>query len=269
MVKVFKAAKWARDSYIVSSKAFFGAGGTWPTQKGLSRKHLMEACHQALTRLQLDYLDLYFCHRPDPDIPVGEIVETMTNLVRQGKVFYWGTSMWPAEKIVEAYEFANTHHLVAPVMEQPQYNIFYRNLVEKEYAHVIAKYGMGLTTWSPLAAGLLTGKYNKGVPEGSRLALESYQWLKGRILDTSAQQKLDAVTAIKEVADSVGLPLPRFGIAWCLKNPAVSTVILGASKTVQLKENLLALDDVEKITADVTRAIDEIFSGVKLTSGMG
>jgi voltage-dependent potassium channel beta subunit len=265
MGRVFKKVKWSRDSFIVSSKAFFGVDEKtpWPTTIGLSRKHLVEACHQALGRLQLEYLDLYFCHRPDPKVPVSEIVETMTNLVRQGKVLYWGTSMWPADKITEAYEFAKANHLVAPTMEQPQYNMFEREKVEKEFAPLYKKYGLGMTIWSPLAWGLLTGKYSKGIPAGSRLSLKNYAWLKERAMDAAGQKKLQLVGQIKTFADDVGLSLPRFALAWCLKNPNVSTVILGASKVSQLKENLLAIGDVEKMTNGVMSRVDRVLSGVQ------
>lgn len=244
-----------RDAYCVSSKVYFGAvTDPKPTQRGLSRKHVFDACHQALDRLRVDYLDLYFCHRPDEDTPILETVWAMDTLVRQGKVLYWGTSEWPAELIEEAHRVARENHLVPPSMEQPEYNLLRRDRVEIEYASLYAKHGMGTTIWSPLASGLLTGKYNDGIPQDTRLGLPANAWLREEL--TTA--KLDIVRALSPVAADLGIPLSRLALAWCLKNPHVSTVILGASRKEQLAENLLALDAVPLLTAEVISRIEAI-----------
>lgn len=245
-----------RDAYCVSSKVYFGAvTDPKPTQRGLSRKHVFDACHQALERLRVDYLDLYFCHRPDPDTPVVETVWAMDTLVRQGKVLYWGTSEWPVELIEEAHRVAREHHLVAPSMEQPQYNLLHRDRVEREYAPLYRAHGMGTTIWSPLASGLLTGKYNDGVPDDSRLGHADYAWLRDALLENDGAA-LKIVRALAPIAADLGLPLARLALAWCLKNPHVSTVILGASKLHQLEENLKALDAVPLLTDDVMTRIE-------------
>lgn len=245
-----------RDAYCVSSKVYFGAvTDPKPTQRGLSRKHVFDACHQALERLRVDYLDLYFCHRPDPDTSVLETVWAMDTLVRQGKVLYWGTSEWPAELIAEAHRVARENHLVAPSMEQPQYNLLHRERMEQEYASLYDEYGMGTTIWSPLASGLLTGKYNDGVPNDSRLGQPGNAWLRDALLEDNGA-KLKIVRALAPIAAELGLPLARFALAWCLKNPHVSTVILGASKKAQLEENLKALDAVKLLDDGVMRKID-------------
>jgi Predicted oxidoreductases (related to aryl-alcohol dehydrogenases) len=245
-----------RDAYCVSSKVYFGAvTDPKPTQRGLSRKHVFDACHQALERLRVDYLDLYFCHRPDPDTPVVETVWAMDTLVRQGKVLYWGTSEWPVELIEEAHRVAREHHLVAPSMEQPQYNLLHRDRVEREYAPLYRAHGMGTTIWSPLASGLLTGKYNDGVPDDSRLGHADYAWLRDALLENDGAA-LKAVRALAPIAADLGLPLARLALAWCLKNPHVSTVILGASKLHQLEENLKALDAAPLLTDDVMTRIE-------------
>jgi len=226
---------WRRDSYIVSSKAFFGSvADPAPTQRGLSRKHLIEACHQALERLQLDYLDLYYCHRPDPETPIGEVVDTMDLLIRQGKVLYWGTSEWPASTLREAIDHAERHHRFGPVVEQPQYNLLHRERVEREYAPLCERPGLGLTTWSPLASGILTGKYQNGIPAGTRMQLPGMEWLHERL----TSEVRDSVRRLQPLADSLGLPLQQFAIAWCLKNPHITSVILGASSLDQLRQNL-------------------------------
>jgi voltage-dependent potassium channel beta subunit len=245
-----------RDAYCVSSKVYFGAvTDPKPTQRGLSRKHVFEACHQALERLRVDYLDLYFCHRPDPDTPVMETVLAMDTLVRQGKVLYWGTSEWPAELIAEAHRVASDHHLIAPSMEQPEYSLLHRDRVEQEYASLYEKHGMGTTIWSPLASGLLTGKYNDGIPDDSRLAQAGNAWLRDALL-ADGGAKLNIVRALAPIAADLDLPMARFALAWCLKNPHVSTVILGASKTAQLEENLKALDAVKLLDDGVMRRIE-------------
>ncbi|KJV29681.1 potassium channel beta subunit family protein [Luteibacter yeojuensis] len=245
-----------RDAYCVSSKVYFGAvTDPKPTQRGLSRKHVFDAAHQALERLRVDYLDLYFCHRPDPDTPVAETVMAMDLLVRQGKVLYWGTSEWPAELIEEAHRVARENHFIAPSMEQPQYNLLHRDRVEKDYAPLYRAHGMGTTIWSPLASGLLTGKYNDGVPDDSRLGHPDYAWLRDALLENDGAA-LKTVRKLAPIADGLGIPLARMALAWCLKNPHVSTVILGASKPRQLEENLKALDAVPLLTDDVMATID-------------
>ena len=246
-----------RDSYCVSSKVFFSSSpNPKPTQLGLSKKHVTEACHQAMKRLQVDYLDLYFCHRADPDTPIGETVRAMHNLITQGKVLYWGTSEWTAEEITEAYEFAEKNHLTPPTMEQPQYNLLDRKRFEVEYDPIFRRYQMGTTIWSPLASGALTGKYLDGIPEGSRATLKGYEWLKKHMIDSErGQARMDKVRNLKPIADELGVSLSKMSIAWCLLNPNVSTVILGASKVDQLKENIEALEVVPLLTEDVQRKL--------------
>src|SRR5690606_30307013 len=231
-----------RDGFTVSSKVFFGAvDEPRPTQKGLSRKHVRDACDAALQRLRVDYLDLYYCHRPDPDTPVAETVAAMDALVRQGKVLYWGTSEWPAERIREAHDVARAGNMQAPTMEQPQYNLLHRERVESEYAPLYADFGMGTTTWSPLASGLLTGKYNDGVPDDSRMASEDYAWLQRDVLGDAASRRLPRARAFTALAAELGVGAAPLAIAWCLRNPHVSSVILGASRVAQLLQNLEAL----------------------------
>ncbi len=255
MGKALKDIDRPRDSYCVSSKVYFGARDEpAPTQRGLSRKHVREACDQALKRLKVDYLDLYFCHRPDEDTPVEETVFAMDTLIRQGKVLYWGTSEWPAERIREAHEIARAHHLHAPSMEQPQYNLLHRERVEKEYAPLYDEFGMGTTIWSPLASGLLTGKYRDGIPDDSRLNLPGYEWLREMVMDDPA--RLEKANRVAAVAEEAGIAPATFAIAWCLKNPHVSTVMLGASKPDQLKQNLEAMDVVERIDEALMKRVD-------------
>ncbi|MCF7222561.1 aldo/keto reductase [Marilutibacter chinensis] len=232
-----------RDGYCVSSKAFFGSvADPRPTQRGLSRKHLTDACHAALRRLRVDCLDLFYCHRPDPDTPVLETVQAMDALVRQGKVMYWGTSEWPAAQIREAHKLARAHHLHAPTMEQPQYNLLHRERVELEYAPLYAEYGMGTTVWSPLASGLLTGKYNRDIPGDARLGGSGMGWLREHLLGSGGEDRLQRVRRFTRVAAELDQAPAPLAIAWCLRNPHVSSVILGASHTEQLQQNLLALD---------------------------
>ncbi len=258
MGKAIKQLSWPRDSYIVSSKVYFGSTKEkLPTQVGLNRKHLIEACDAALKRLQLDYLDLYFCHRPDPTTPIEEVVETMTALIRQGKIFYWGTSEWSVQEIMEAYGIARERNLIPPTMEQPQYSMLWRERVESEYKRLYETIGLGITTWSTLASGLLTGKYNNGIPEGSRLSLTGYDWLRKSILDEGGEN-LKKTRKLTELAAELGIPLPNMAIAWALKNPDVSTVIMGASKVEQIESNLKSLDYTDVLTADVLQSIEEI-----------
>ena len=251
--------RWPRDSFLVSSKAFFGRSyQPAPTQQGLSRKHLRDACDQALQRLQVDYLDLYFCHRPDPSTPVEETARTMDDLIRQGKVLYWGTSEWSAEDIAEVFRIADKHHLQPPTMEQPQYNLLHRHRVEKEYRPLFRKYGLGTTTWSPLYSGLLTGKYAQGIPEGARASLPGYEWLKKRFTGEKGREQVQAVQALGEIAADIGTTVSRMAIAWCLQNRDVSTVILGASGQEQLQDNLQALEALPLLTPEVTARIEAL-----------
>ena len=260
MGKALRSLNQPRDSYCISSKVFFGANKKpSPTQVGLSRKHVTEACHQAMKRLQVDYLDLYFCHRADPETPIGETVWAMHNLITQGKILYWGTSEWTAEEITEAYEFAEKNHLSPPTMEQPQYNLLDRKRFEVEYKPVFEKYGMGTTTWSPLASGALTGKYLEGIPEGSRASLEGYEWLKNSMVESErGQERMTKVSALAPIAEEMGVKLSNLAIAWCLLNENVSTVILGASKVEQLEENLKSLEVLPLINQEVINKLSSI-----------
>jgi len=257
MGRVLKKKNWDRTSYTVSSKAFWGWRGkeNKPNQTGLSRKHLIEACHEALQRLQVDYLDLYFCHRPDKGTPIEETVWTMHNLIQQGKILYWGTSEWSGVEIMEAHRVAQQYGLIGPSMEQPQYNLLERNKIENEFLMIFKTVGMGTTIWSPLASGLLSGKYNDGIPEGSRFGLTGFDWLKDRWMK---EEMLNKVIRLTELANQLGISMPQLGIAWCIKNPNVTTAILGATNKAQLAENLKAAEAVEKLTADVMQQIDEI-----------
>ncbi len=247
---------WSRDSYIVSSKVFWG--GSKPTQRGLSAKHVTEACHAALKRLRVEHLDLYFCHRPDIDTPIEETVRAMDNLVRQGKVIYWGTSEWSGQQITEAHAVARANNLTPPTMEQPQYNLFERDKVERDYAPVYDTFGLGTTIWSPLASGLLTGKYNNGMPNDSRANLPGYEWLRDVMMGEQGRARIEKIKELAKIADGVGMPIHHMALLWCLANPRVSTVILGASKIEQLHDNLSALKSREKMTADVMAAIEEV-----------
>jgi len=258
MGRTLRDAGWRRSSYLVSSKVFFGAEGDRPNETGLSRKHVVDACHAALRRLRVDYLDLYFCHRPDPAVPVAETARAMHDLIVQGKVLYWGTSEWSAAQITAAHAACARLGLHPPVMEQPQYNLFHRARVEREYAPLYRRFGMGTTIWSPLASGLLTGKYNRGVPKESRLGFTGLEWLRKAILSGNIDRRLAAVRKLAAVAADLDTTLPRLGLAWCLKNPRVSTVILGASKVAQLTENLGALEVVDRLTPAVLARIDRI-----------
>lgn len=261
MGRVLKAKKWDRTSYIISSKAYFGwrGAGNKPNQTGLSRKHLMEACHEALQRMQLDYLDLYYCHRPDRNVPIEEVVWTMTNLIQQGKVLYWGTSEWTAAEIMEAHMIARQSNLIAPVVEQPEYNLFRREKMELEYVPVFNSVGLGTTIFSPLASGILTGKYNNGVPEGSRLSLEGYEWLRNRnLLDANIAK----VVALEKVAKQLGTSLAVLAVAWTIRNPNVSSTILGATREAQLTETLKAIDVYPQLTPEIMKEIDGIMGNV-------
>tara|TARA_B100000029_G_scaffold254681_1_gene251482 strand:+ start:547 stop:1515 length:969 start_codon:yes stop_codon:yes gene_type:complete len=260
MGQALKNINEPRDSYCISSKVFFGSSpNPKPTQLGLSKKHITEACHQAMKRLQVDYLDLYFCHRADPDTPIGETVWAMHNLITQGKVLYWGTSEWTAEEITEAYEFAEKNHLTPPTMEQPQYNLLDRRRFEVEYDPIFRRYQMGSTIWSPLASGALTGKYLEGIPEGSRASLKGYEWLKKYMIESDrGKARMEKVKKIMPIAEELGVSLSKLAIAWCLLNTNVSTVILGASKEEQLKENIESLEVVPMLTEEIQRKLSNI-----------
>lgn len=257
MGRVLKKKNWDRSSYIISSKAYFGWRGekNKPNQTGLSRKHLIEACHEALERLQLSYLDIFYCHRPDRNVPMEEVVWTMNILIQQGKVLYWGTSEWAASEIMEAHMIAKQNNLIGPVVEQPEYNLFRREKVELEYARIYETVGLGNTIFSPLASGILTGKYNNGIPEGSRLGLQGYEWLKNRnLLDAN----LARVAKLQSVSDKLGTSLATLSIAWVIKNPHVTSAILGATKEAQLTENLKALEIYAQLTPELMKEIDAI-----------
>jgi len=257
MGKLLRELGWGRDTYCVSSKVYWG--GELPTQRGLHRKHIHDACHAALRRLQVDYLDLFFCHRPDLETPIEESVRAMHDLIRQGKVLYWGTSEWSAQQIQEAYGLARQYGLTPPTMEQPEYNMLHRDRVEREYHRLYGEIGLGTTIWSPLASGVLTGKYSSGVPADSRMAVPQYDWLKERVIDsTEGQAAIRKADRIVGLAAEIGLTPAQLAIAWCLKNPNVSTVILGASRKEQLVENLASLDRLDLLTADVLDRIEEV-----------
>jgi voltage-dependent potassium channel beta subunit len=254
MGEVLKKTGWRRGSYIVSTKFFWGLNNGPNEKNTLNRKRLLEAIDGSLQRLQLDYVDLVFCHRPDPETPIEETVWAMHDMVASGKAVYWGTSEWSAAEIMAAWQIADKHHLHKPVMEQPQYNLLHRERVEQEYARLYEDLGIGLTTWSPLASGLLTGKYNDGIPADSRATLKGYEWLTPSITDPV---KLEKVHRLVPVAADLGVTLAQMALAWCLKNPHVSTVITGASRVEQVRENMQALEAVNKLTPEVLAVIDE------------
>jgi voltage-dependent potassium channel beta subunit len=255
MGRAIKTLGWERREYVISTKFFWGIHEMPNMHNTLNRKYLMQAVDGSLERLGLDFVDLAYCHRSDPDTPIEETVWAMSDIVSSGKALYWGTSEWAADEIVAAIEIAERHHLHKPVTEQPQYNLLERKRVEKEYARVIADYGIGLTTWSPLASGLLTGKYLEGIPEGSRGALPGYEWLRAYLEDPGKNEK---VRALKAIADDLGCPLSQLAIAWCASNPNVSTVITGASRVEQLQDNLRSLDVLERLDDEVIGRINEV-----------
>ena len=250
MGKVLNKLNWTRDTYIVSSKVFWG--GELPTQRGLSKKHIHDACNAALKRLQVDYLDLFFCHRPDPDTPISETVYAMNDLIHQGKILYWGTSEWSAEEIKESFKCAKKFNLRGPTMEQPQYNLLFRDRFEKEYKDIFKKYKIGTTIWSPLASGLLTGKYNDGIPTKSRFKVKGYEWL----ADTIDKIDFNKIKKINLLAKKIGIKSSQLAILWCLKNKNVSSVILGASKLSQLKENLDSIKSYDLINDEILKEIN-------------
>lgn len=256
MGEILKKKGWTRSSYCLSSKVYFGYEEGKPNQTGLSRKHIVEGCHAALKRLQVDYLDLFYCHRPDKNTPVEETVWAMNTLIQQGKILYWGTSEWASDEIMAAFVFAERHRLIGPSMEQPQYNMFERTKIEKDYLLLFRDFGLGTTTWSPLASGLLSGKYNNGMPADNRLNMEGMDWLKERTLGDTG--RIDKTKLLDVLAKEIGTTLPKLGIAWCVKNPNVSTAILGASKPEQLKETITSLEVLPLLTAEIMERIEKI-----------
>lgn len=257
MGQVIRRAGWKRSDLVLSTKIFWGGEG--PNDTGLSFKHIKEGTEAALRRMQTDYVDLLFCHRPDLHTPIEETVWAMDQMIREGKALYWGTSEWGAEDIRIAYDVARREHLRPPLMEQPQYNMFHRERVEREYDRLYRDIGLGTTIWSPLASGLLTGKYNDGVPEGSRLHLEKYRWLREALLETEeGRVKLEKVKKLAPLADELGMTMPQLALAWCLKNPNVSTVITGASTVEQVEQNMSAMDVVDRLDEEAMEAIESI-----------
>ena len=257
MGRVLRKKKWDRSSFIVSSKAFWGWRGkdNKPNQTGCNRKHLIEACNEALTRLQVDYLDLYFCHRPDKNTPIEETVWAMNHLIQQGKILYWGTSEWSGVEIMEAHRVAEKYKLIGPTMEQPQYNMFERNKMDKEYLDIFRTVGMGTTIWSPLASGLLSGKYNEGIPKKSRFALQGFDWLKDRWM---LEDNIKKAKKLSDLANKLNITTAAMSIAWCIKNQNVSTAILGATKKQQLLENLKSLEALPLLNDEVMDKIEGI-----------
>lgn len=256
MGNVIKKAGWKRSDLVISTKIYWGGKGR--NDNGLSRKHIIEGTNAALKRLQLEYVDLIFCHRPDLFTPIEETVWAMNHILAQGKAFYWGTSEWSAAQIMEAYAIARREHLIPPLMEQPEYNMFKRERVEKEYSRLYKEIGLGTTIWSPLAGGILSGKYDQGIPKGSRMDLADYAWLRRRLESPEGQKKVETTRRLKPIAEQLGCSTAQLAIAWCLKNPNVNTVILGATSVKQLRENLNALGFVPQLTPDVMDQIEEI-----------
>lgn len=256
MGDALKKLKWRRSSYLISTKFFWGLQDNVNEKNTLNRKRLIEGINGSLERLQLDYVDLIYCHRPDKNTPIEETVWAMHNIIEWGKAMYWGTSEWAASEIVQAIEIAERHHLHKPVVEQPQYNMFERGRLEGDYVRFYKEYNYGTTIWSPLASGLLSGKYQSGIPKGSRGALKGYDWLKDSLTN---KEKLAKVVALEPIAKKLGCTLSQFALAWCLKNPFISTVITGASRVEQVRENMKASDVVDKITPEIMERIDVIF----------
>ena len=254
MGQVFKKMGWPRVSYVVSTKFYWGLGRGPNDKNTLNRKYLMQAIDGSLKRFGLDYVDLVFCHRPDPDTPIEETVRAMSDMITQGKVLYWGTSEWNADQIMAAWQIAERHHLHKPQMDQPQYNMLHRDRVEKEYARLYKEIGLGTTIWSPLGGGLLTGKYNQGIPAGTRVDLPGYEWLRERFTN---QALLDKVIKVQRIADDLGCKMSQLALAWCIKNPNVSTAINGATNVTQFHENMQALDLLPKLTDDVMQNINQ------------
>jgi voltage-dependent potassium channel beta subunit len=253
MGNVLKKVGWTREDYVISTKIFWGGKGV--NRSGLSHKHLIEGMNNALRRFQQEYVDLVFCHRPDPETPIEETVRAMDIIIKSGKAFYWGTSEWSAADIMKADSIARQYNLTPPSMEQPEYNMFHRERFEIEYASLYKELGYGTTIWSPLASGLLTGKYNNGIPQDSRAALKGYEWLQGHVI---TPERIEKVKQLQPVADELGGSMAQLALAWCLKNPNVSTVITGASRPEQVTENMKALAVAEKITPDIMEKIEGI-----------
>lgn len=256
MGNVIKKAGWKRSDLVVSTKIFWGGKG--PNDNGLSRKHLLEGVDASLKRLQMEYVDLVFCHRPDLYTPIEETVRAMNHVINQGKAFYWGTSEWGATQIMEANGIARREHLIPPLMEQPEYNMFHRQRVEAEYAPLYRDIGLGTTIWSPLASGMLTGKYNRGIPDGSRITLTGYDWLRKQFEGEEAAQKLGKVERLTQIAGELGCSMAQLALAWCLKNPHVSSVITGASRAEQVDENMKALEVTAQLSDAVMQQIEDI-----------
>ena len=256
MGKVIKKAGWKRSDLVISTKIFWGGRG--PNDSGLSRKHVIEGTLASLERLQLEYVDLIFCHRADIHTPIEETVRAMSYLIDQGKAFYWGTSEWSPNKIMQAHAVARREHLTPPLMEQPEYNMFKRQRVEGHYAHLYQEIGLGTTIWSPLDSGILTGKYNQGIPKDSRLDLDGFDWLREGYESQEGKEKIKKVGQLMPIAEELGCTMAQLALAWCLKNPNISTVITGASKPEQVVENIAALDVVPQLTDEIMERVDEI-----------
>jgi len=258
MGDALRALGWRRESYVVSTKFFWGLSDGPNEKSTLNRKYLLAAIDASLARLQMDYVDLVFCHRADPGTPIEETVWAMSDMIAAGKARYWGTSEWSAGEIAAAWHIAERHHLHKPVMEQPQYNLFHRERVEKEYARLYDDLGLGTTVWSPLASGLLTGKYNDGIPPDSRGTIKGYEWLAERLTEPA---KIAKVRQLAPIAQGLGCTLAQMSLPWCLKNSHVSTVITGASRPAQVRENMQALAVVGRLDADVMARIDAVLAG--------
>jgi voltage-dependent potassium channel beta subunit len=256
MGDVIKKASWKREDLVISTKIFWGGDGVNNT--GLSRKHLIEGTNASLKRLQMDYVDLIFCHRPDLFTPIEETVRAMNYLINQGKAFYWGTSQWSAAQIMEAYGVARREHLIPPLMDQPEYNMFTRERVEKEYLPLYKEIGLGTTIFSPLLSGILSGKYNQGIPKDTRVTLSGYEWLKKELESDEMQRNIEKVKKLTPIAKELGCSMSQMAIAWCLKNPNVSTVITGASRSAQVQENMKSLDYVSSLTDEIIEKIEKV-----------
>ena len=256
MGKAIKKTGWKQKNMVLSTKIFWGGDG--PNDNGLSRKHIIEGLDASLARMGVEYVDLVYAHRPDIHTPIEETVRAFNQVIKQGKAFYWGTSEWSAQQIMQAYSIARQEHLIPPLMEQPQYNMFNRERVEQEYHRLYSEIGLGTTIFSPLASGLLTGKYNQGIPDDSRANLEGYEWLRKRFTDKKAKAQIEKVIKLASVAEIIGCTTAQLAIAWCLLNPNVSTVITGASKPAQVRDNMKAIEVVEKLSPEVVETIEEI-----------
>lgn len=258
MGNVLKRAGWNRSELVISTKIFWGGEG--PNQRGLSRKHILEGLRASLARLQLEYVDLIFCHRPDVYTPIEETVRAMSFLIDQGLAFYWGTSEWSADRIMEAYGIARREHLIPPLMEQPEYNMFARQRVEREYGRLYREVGLGTTVFSPLASGILTGKYSQGIPKGTRVGLKGYEWLREEVESEEGREKIRKAEALLPIAEELNCTLPQLALAWCLKNPHVSTVITGASRPEQVVENMQSLEVVSRLKEDILERIEAVLN---------